>query len=150
MKLDTLLEQLTQRLKLPNAKPDQSGRLQLTFDSVYDVDIEPLADAPGFVLVGKLGKVAAESRQERLAKMLEANLLDRVCSGAFTSLDPRDGSLILCRRIDGEVDYAFLENELSKFVSRLQHFRDDNAKAVRGDVAPASEGPQMARFAIRA
>ncbi len=87
--------------------------------------------------------VPAEGREADFGKLLEANNLFAGTDGATIGLDRARGTFTLCRRIDGEVEYAAFERAVASFVTALRLVRRE---LVEGEVSTGEPPPAFDRI----
>ena len=86
---------------------------------------------------------SAEGREADFGKLLESNNLFAGTDGATIGLDRARGTFTLCRRIDGEVEYAAFERAVASFVTALRLVRRE---LVEGEVSTGEPPPAFDRF----
>ena len=78
---------------------------------------------------------SAEGREANFGKLLESNNLFAGTDGATIGLDRARGTVTLCRRVEGDAEYAAFERTVASFVTALRLVRrelsedDDPANA---------------------
>lgn len=145
---DHAIDALRERIGLPGLSLDGKEAVRLVFDGTIPVDIRRI-DATRLELVAPLDSDGRGASAERLAALLTANYLGQATGAARVALDPADGTVLLCERVDvGPLDATGFETRILDFVRHVALWASGTLD--EAPPAPDSADPMaLETFALR-
>ncbi len=128
MKLNALLGELGEKIKLNDLELDKNRMCRLIFDDKFVVDIEALPDEQTFFMYGVVGRVPTEEKEAFYEKLLEGNLFGKETGDASLGVDPQQGEVILFQKLNAEkLEYIEFEKHLEQFLNYMEFWSKELA-----------------------
>jgi len=116
--LHEFIHELRGRIGLDTLAFDADGRFELVFGDTIEVTVHRVADR-AVELACTIDDPVRAGDSARLARILSLNHLGQATGAGRLALDPVDGALVLCERIDLDgLDGNGLEARMLDFVQR--------------------------------
>ena len=128
MELDTLIQILSQELKLPTSpQKDKNG--------VYPLDINPSTTLtvkaldPGVFFHAKIVPLPKEGNKEALfIHLMKGNLLGQGTGGSAIGIDPSETFFTLSESLAYEVPYKVFHEKLEDFLNYIDYWKEEIPK----------------------
>lgn len=127
MDLNSLIQELGQRLGMDGLALDENHSCRLLFDGKIAVQIEK-ADDDEFFIHSVVDRIPSEGQAACFEALLDANFLCQKTGHAFFSIDKTDGEILLQQRFSSAgTDAQAFVNELEIFVNVVESWMESLA-----------------------
>lgn len=137
--LETLLQQLGERVGLPDLAWDEGGECTLLFDDNVGINLSVEEDNQALVLYSIVGQLAPSVRTQAYEQLMSANFFWKDTLGATLGADTTTGTIVMAQSIPlSIIDLDVLENMLEHFIGLTENWMKRLAKLADGLETPPS------------